>query len=134
MGNDLTVSMAVQGGQLDLNVMMPVMAYNVLDSMNILKNFLPVFTARCVRGITVQRDRCRHYFEESVALATILNPRIGYLKAAEVAKESEQRGLSIVEIILEKGLLTRAELDKILDPETVTGFLDKPSKRRAKKN
>jgi len=137
MGNDLTVAMAVQGGQLDLNVMMPVMAYNVLDSMNILKNYLPVFADRCIRGISAGRDRCRHYFEQSVALATILNPRIGYLKAAEVAKESEERDMSIVDLVLEKGILSKEELDRILDPETVTGYLDKPAKggkrRKAKR-
>lgn len=124
VGNDLTCAMAVQAGQLDLNVMMPVMIYNILDSMYLLTNYLPVFVEKCVLGITANRERCRQYFEQSVALATILNPRIGYLKAAEIAKESEKRGVSVAELVLEKGLLTGEELEAILDRETVTGQLD----------
>jgi aspartate ammonia-lyase len=105
----------------------------VLDSMSMLKNYIPVFVEKCIRGISVNPDRCRSYFEQSVALATLLNPRIGYLNAAEVAKESEKRGISIVDIVLEKGILTREELDRILDPETVTGHLDPSAKNRRRR-
>ncbi len=121
LGNDLTVSMAVQAGQYELNVMMPTIAYNILFSMEILKNYLPVFTGKCIQGITANPERCREYFENSPALATILNPYIGYLKAAEVAKESLKRGVTIREIILEKGLLDEETLNRILDPSSITG-------------
>ncbi|MFQ6092346.1 MAG: aspartate ammonia-lyase [bacterium] len=121
VGNDLTISMAVQAGQLDFNVMMPVMIHNLLESIEILKNFLPVFIEKCVRGISADTKRCRGFFEQSIALATLLSPRIGYLKAAELAKEAEGRGTSVVDVVLEKGILSREELEKILDPEVVTG-------------
>jgi len=120
VGNDAAVAMAVQAGQLELNVMMPVIAHNILSSMEMLKNFLPVFTERCVKGIAADADRCRHYFEASVGLATILNPYIGYAKAAEVAKESVATGKTLRQLILEKGLMTEADLDKALDPRRVT--------------
>jgi aspartate ammonia-lyase len=120
VGNDAAVAMAVQAGQLELNIMMPLIAHNVLFSMEILKNFLPVFTERCVKGITADAERCRRHFEASVGLATILNPYIGYAKAAEVAKESVATGKTLRQLILEKGLMTEADLDKALDPRRVT--------------
>jgi aspartate ammonia-lyase len=121
MGNDLTVSMASQAGQLELNVMMPVMIHNLLSSMEILKNFIPHFSARCVAGITADTGRCRTYFEQSVGLATILNTHIGYLAAAELAKESEATGTPIGELILSKGLLSPEQLGHILNPAKITG-------------
>ena len=121
IGNDLTVTMASQAGQLELNVMTPVINYNILQSMEILKNGVGAFLKRCVRGIKADEKRCRYYFERSAGLATVLNPLIGYAKASEVAKEALERRLTIREIILEKGLLTKKELDKILDPMRVTG-------------
>jgi aspartate ammonia-lyase len=121
VGNDLTIAMAVQAGQMELNVMMPVMIHNLLESMEIMKNFLPVLVARCVEGITVNQDRCRAYLEKNPALATTLSPRIGYLQAAEVAKESLERGVSIRDLVREKGLLADGEIDAILDP---SGLVD----------
>jgi len=120
IGNDTTVALAVQAGQLELNVFMPTIAHNVLFSMEILKNFLPVFTERCVRGIRADAARCRRYFESSVGLATLLNQHIGYAKAAEIAKESVRTGKTLRELILEKGLMTAAQLEKALDPKRVT--------------
>lgn len=120
IGNDTTVALAVQAGQLELNVMMPVIAHNVLGSMEILKNFVPVFTARCVSGIKAVADRCRHYFESSVGLATLLNQYVGYAQAAEVAKESVVTGKTLRELILEKGLMTAEQLEAALDPKRVT--------------
>jgi len=120
IGNDTAVALAVQAGQLELNVMMPLMAHNVLGSMEILKNFLPVFTERCVRGIEADADRCRAYFESSLGLATILNQRVGYEKAAAAAKEAAAMGKTLRELILEKKLMTEAELAKALDPRRVT--------------
>ncbi|MCI0656838.1 MAG: aspartate ammonia-lyase, partial [Acidobacteria bacterium] len=94
VGNDLTVALAVQAGQLELNVMMPAMIYNVLQSMEILKNTLEVFRSRCVEGITADAARCEHYALNSVGIATALNRHIGYAAAAEVAKESVRTGKS----------------------------------------
>ena len=120
IGNDTATALAVQAGQLELNVFMPVIAHNVLGSMSILKNFLPVFTERSVRGILAIGDRCQQYFESSVGLATLLNQYIGYAKAAEVAKESVTTGKTLRELILEKGLMTAEQLEAALDPKRVT--------------
>ncbi|MDX1763763.1 MAG: aspartate ammonia-lyase, partial [bacterium] len=121
VGNDLTISMAAQAGQMELNVMMPVMIHNLLSSMEILKNFIPHFSKRCVAGIAANDDRCKGYFEQSVGLATILNTHIGYLEAAELAKESEATGTPIGALILKKGLLSAKQLKEILDLERITG-------------
>ena len=120
VGCDATVALAAQAGQLELNVFMPVMANNLFFAMEILKNFLPVFTERCVRGIEADEARCRAYFESSVGLATLLNEYIGYAKAAEVAKESVKTGKTLRQLILEKGLMTEAQLAAALDPKRVT--------------
>jgi len=120
VGNDTAVAMAVQAGQLELNVMMPVIAQNVLFSMEILKNYLPVFTDRCIVGLEADAARCRAYFESSVGLATLLNESIGYAKAAEIAKESVATGKTLRTLILEKGLMTEADLDRALEVRRVT--------------
>jgi aspartate ammonia-lyase len=116
VGNDLTIAMAVQAGQMELNVMMPVMIHNLLESMEIMKRFTPPLTDRCIEGITANEYRCRSTLEKNPALATALNPKIGYLKAAEVAKEALERGISIRDLVKEKGLLTDPEIEEILDP------------------
>ncbi|MBN2584560.1 MAG: aspartate ammonia-lyase [Planctomycetes bacterium] len=120
IGNDTAIAMAVQAGQLELNVMMPGMAVALLDSMEYLKNFLPVFAHKCVEGITVNEDRCRGYFEASVGLATILNQKIGYLKAAEVAKQSVASGKSILEICRQERLLSAEEFRALGQPKAST--------------
>jgi aspartate ammonia-lyase len=117
VGNDLTVSFAVQAGQLDLNVMMPVIMHNVLFSIQILTNYLPVFRRKCVEGIAVNEKRCAQYLEKNPALATFLSPYIGYLEAAKIAKQALEEGRSVKEIALEKGLLKPEELERILDPK-----------------
>ncbi len=127
IGNDLTITMASQAGQFELNVMMPVMQYKLLDSVSILTNALKVFTNKCVKGITVNEDRCYQYATSSMAIVTALNPYIGYSKAAEVAKESLSTGKSIKEIILEKKLMSEEKLDELLSPLSMTkpGFISK---------
>jgi len=120
VGNDLTIAMASQAGQLELNVMLPVIGYKLLDSMRILTNALKIFTERCVAGIEADAARCRHYAERTLGLATALNPYIGYAAAAQVAKESLATGRSIRDLVLEKGLLKPDELDRILDPRAMT--------------
>ena len=102
VGNDVAVAMAVQAGQLELNVMMPTMSYSVMQSITILTNMLRVFTDKCVSGITANHKRCNFYVQATVSLATALNPYIGYAKAAEIAKEAVATGRSIIEIAREK--------------------------------
>jgi len=117
VGNDLTVSFAVQAGQMELNVMMPVIMHNMLFSIQILTNYLPVFRRKCVEGITVNEKRCAQHLEKNPALATFLSPYIGYLEAAKIAKQALEEGRSVKEIALEKGLLKPDELERILDPK-----------------
>ena len=112
-GNDAAVSLAVQAGQIELNVMTPAIAYNILFSIQILANYLPVFTEKCVRGITVDEKRCEQYLEKNPALATLLAPKIGYLEAAKIAKQAQAENRTVKEIALEKGLLKPEELEKI---------------------
>jgi aspartate ammonia-lyase len=120
VGNDATVALAVQAGQLELNVMMPAMTYSVLQSVTILTNMLQVFTDKCVRGITANQKRCEFYSQSTVSLATALNPYIGYQKAAEIAKESVATGRSIIDIAREKKLLSQKDIEEILDPVRMT--------------
>lgn len=120
IGNDLAVSMAVQAGQLELNVMMPLMNHNLLQSIEILTNAISAFTERCVTGIVADEQRCRYYVERTMGLATALNTYIGYANAAAVAKEALQTGRSIVEIVREKNLLPADRLEEILDPRNMT--------------
>ncbi len=117
VGNDLAVSFAVQAGQLELNVMTPVIMHNVLFSIQLLTNYLPMFRKKCVEGIRVNEERCLDYLEKNPALATLLSPKIGYLEAAKIAKQALEQGRSVKEIALEKGLLKAEELEKILDPK-----------------
>ncbi|MGH9569926.1 MAG: aspartate ammonia-lyase, partial [Candidatus Angelobacter sp.] len=120
VGNDMAVAMAVQAGQLELNVMMPTMAYNVLQSITILTNMLKVFSEKCVQGLTANEQRNAFYAQSTVALATALNPYIGYAKAAEIVKESRKTGRSIIDIARDKKLLTEQEIAEILDPANMT--------------
>ncbi len=120
IGNDLTITMAAQAGQLELNVMMPVMQYKLLDSISIITNALKVFSTKCVKGITANEEVCYQYAINSISIVTALNPYIGYSNAADVAKESLLTGKSIREIVLEKGLTTEEMLDKILSPAAMT--------------
>ena len=120
VGNDVAVAMAVQAGQLELNVMMPTMVYSVLQSITILTNMLRQFSERCVKGITANEKKNAFYAQSTVSLATALNPYIGYAKAAEIAKESVATGRSIIEIAREKKLLSEKEIAEILDPKRMT--------------
>jgi len=116
IGNDMTIAMAVQAGQFELNVMMPVIAFDLLQSIEILKNVTVVLTERCIRGITANAERCRDLAERSLGVAAVLNPYIGYERAAAVAREAQATGRTIREIVLEKGILNQEELERILDP------------------
>jgi aspartate ammonia-lyase len=126
MGNDLTIAVAAQAGQLELNVMMPVIAFDLLMSLTVLTNALTVFGRLCVDGITANEDRGRWYVEHSVSLVTALNPRIGYARAAEIAKRAIAKGKTIRETINEEGLFTPEETADIMDTYAMTEHIDKP--------
>jgi aspartate ammonia-lyase len=120
IGCDMTILMAAQAGQLELNVMMPVVAYNLLHEIEILANAIDSFARFCVAEIAADETRCRWYAESSMGVVTVLNPHIGYAAAADVAKEYVSSGKPIRQIVLEKKLLTREKLDRILDLKSMT--------------
>jgi aspartate ammonia-lyase len=120
IGNDTAVGLATQAGQMDLNVFTPVMIHNILESMAILTNYLPEFRSRCVEGITANEEVNRNYLEKNPSLATLLSPKIGHLAAAEIAKEALERGISVKEMALEKGVITEEEAKIIFDQVKLT--------------
>ncbi|MGH2639719.1 MAG: lyase family protein, partial [Rhabdochlamydiaceae bacterium] len=120
ISNDLCVTLAGQAGQLELNVMMPVAAWNLLSSIKIAANASRVFAKRCIDGITANREVCRRYAEMSSQLSTALSPRIGYDKAAEIAKKSVATKRSIRELAKEMTRLSDKELDELLDIKKMT--------------
>jgi aspartate ammonia-lyase len=120
MGCDITVAIAAEAGQLELNVMMPVIAWNALHSSRILREAMTALRAKTVEGLAVDADRARELLDRSTAVATALSPRIGYAATAEIAKESVRTGKSIRQVARERGVLTDAELDALLAPERMT--------------
>lgn len=122
MGYDTAIAFAAQAGQLELNVMMPLIAYDLIHSIEILGNTVDSLSKRCLTGITARRDRCLAYAEGSLALVTALNTHIGYLKAAEVAKKSLTTGKSIRAIVLEEGLMDEKQLAAVLDLEQMSNI------------
>jgi fumarate hydratase class II len=123
MGYDSAIALAAQAGQLELNVMMPLIAYNLIHSIEILGNTIKALTQSCIIGITANSDRCLAYAEGSLALVTALNPHIGYLNAAAVAKESLETSKSLRQIVLEKGLMSDLELAQVLNLEQMSSIL-----------
>lgn len=119
-GNDFTIALACGAGQLELNVMEPVIVFNLLQSLDILRNVLRVFRERCVQGITANVERCRDMVENSVGIITAINPHVGYDQASAIAKEAIATGQSVRTIVLERGLLTPEELDQILNAYEMT--------------
>lgn len=120
IGLDQTVMMAAEAGQLELNVMEPVLAYAMLQQFDCLGNSVELFTERCVRGITANKERCLEMVSNSVGLVTALNPVIGYKNCSAVAREATLSGRPVRDIVLEKGLLTAEDLDHILSPKQLT--------------
>jgi aspartate ammonia-lyase len=120
MGFDRSIEMAAQAGQLELNVMMPLIAYDLIHSIEILGNAIKALTEQCIVGITANPERCRDYAEGSLALVTALNTHIGYLNAANVAKESLTTGKSLRQIVLEQGLMDPDLLAQVLDLEKMS--------------
>jgi fumarate hydratase class II/aspartate ammonia-lyase len=120
IGCDLTVSLAGEAGQLELNVMMPVIAWNALHTSTILRESMKVLRTRCVDGIEADAARATQLLERSTAVATALSPYLGYAKTAEIAKEAVRTERSIRSIVLERGLMQAAELDRVLAAEAMT--------------
>ncbi len=125
IGNDQAVLMGEQAGQLELNVMMPLMAKNLVDSFSLLINGVRIFTKRCVKGIKANKKHCQYYVTHSAELATLLNPYLGYEKAAEIVNESLKTGETVYEVVKRKRLLEPSILDKIFE-----GTLIKKKTRR----
>lgn len=121
VGNDLALSLAVQAGQLDLNVMTPVMMHNILQSIQLLTNYLPAFRKRCVEGITVDKKRCASYVEKNPSLAVFLSPHVGYLEASKIAKQALEEKRSVKDIVLERGVLKPRQAERIFNPESMLG-------------
>jgi fumarate hydratase class II len=120
MGNDMTILMAGQAGQLELNVMMPIIGYNLFQSMDIIINAVNAFTEKCVRGIQANPEKARGWLAKNAILVTALNPVIGYSKGAEVAKEAMAKNLTVRDVVIEKGYLTEEEADKLLNVQSLT--------------
>ncbi|RMG97332.1 MAG: aspartate ammonia-lyase [Chloroflexi bacterium] len=120
MGNDMTVLMAGQAGQLELNVMMPIIAYNLFQSMDIIINAVNAFVDKCVVGVKANREKAEGWLAKNAILVTALNPVIGYLKGAEVAKEAMATNRTVREVVIEKGYLTAEEADRLLDVRSLT--------------
>jgi aspartate ammonia-lyase len=120
MGNDATIAAAAEAGQLELNVMMPVIAHNLFFTIDILTNATRVLSERCVTGISADAAQCAHWLERSPALVTALAPKIGYAKAAELAKEAVAKNVTVRQLVMEKKLLSAAELDEVLDLRAMT--------------
>jgi len=121
MGLDAAIAAAASGGQLELNVMMPLVAFDLCHALSILGNAVRAFDARCAKGLEADPERARHYAERTVSLATALAPRLGYAAAAEIVKESVRTGRSIVELAAERGGLSPAEARRVLDVRKLTG-------------
>jgi aspartate ammonia-lyase len=130
IGNDLTVTMAAEAGQLQLNVMEPVIAFNLLQSMRMMTRAMNVLAERCICGITANEARCHDMVMNSIGLVTALNPYIGYENATRIAKLALESGRGVAELALEEGLLSQAELDDMLKPEHMT----KPRRTRIQKD
>ena len=129
IGNDTAVSMAVQAGQLELNVMAPVIVHNILQSLSLLTHYLPVFTLQCVDGIEAQEDRLAMNAGTNPVLATLLTPKIGYQRAAEIAHESRINHKAIRDLAIEKGILSPEEADALFDLQTMAGNRNSRSRK-----
>jgi len=129
IGNDMTITMAAEGGQLELNAFEPVVFYCMFESIDILASAVQTFVDNCVTGITANEARCQELVDHSVGVVTALCPYLGYKKSAELAKKALQSNKSIRDLLLEEKILSAEEIDKILDPVNMTEPISlKPSK------
>ena len=120
IGHDVTITMAAEAGQLELNAFEPVVFYQLFETLSALNGAVKTLTYNCVEGITVNREHCENLVQRSVGVVTALNPYIGYKNAADIAKESLKTGESVRSIILRKNLMSAEQLDKVLDPHRLT--------------
>src|SRR5687768_13885044 len=120
IGGDVTVTIAAESGQLQLNVFEPIIAYRLLNGMIILTRACEVLRTRCVEGITANVERMRYFVEHSIGIVTALVPILGYEKATEIAKEALESGRGVYDLVCDRGYMTRAELDRALNPEAMT--------------
>lgn len=120
IGNDMTVTMAVEAGQLELNAFEPIIFYNLFQSIETLTHAVHTLVENCIKGITVNKEHCRCQVENSVGIITVICPYVGYQNAADIAHEALRDGRPVRELLLEKGLFTEEELDRILDPYAMT--------------
>ena len=120
IGNDVTVSFAAEGGQLQLNAFEPIIAHSLFKGLKHLHNGCLTLADKCVKGITANREHLRRLVEHSIGIVTALNPYIGYERATAVAKEAHETGKSVYELVLSKGWLSKAQLDELLRPEVLT--------------
>ena len=127
IGYDVTISMASEASELELNMAEPIIAYDLLHGLMILKNACVTLATRCVSGITANEDRCRQFVQNSIGIVTALNPVIGYEKSASIAKEALKTGGSVYELVLQKGWLTKEKLDDLLSPANMTDPRQLPS-------
>jgi len=120
IGNDQTVMMAAQAGQLELNVMMPIIAHNLFEMMHVMIGAINAFTTKCVVGLKANSEKANGWLAKNAILVTALNPVIGYLNGAAIAKEAMTSNRTIKEVVVEKGLLSAEEADKLLDARRMT--------------
>jgi aspartate ammonia-lyase len=114
IGNDTTTALAAQSGQFELNVMLPVMLKVVLESTDMLKNFVPIFSCNLIAGLTANKQKLRQHIENSPVIVTFLSPKLGYLVSAEIYKESLKTGKTIRELVVSKGLMSEKEVNALL--------------------
>jgi aspartate ammonia-lyase len=120
IGNDVTVTMAAEAGVLELNAMEPIMALSLFQSVRLLRNACHVLADKCVRGIVADRERCHGFVYDSIGIVTALNPVLGYEKSAAIAKEALVSGQRVYDLVLEKGWMSKEDLDEVLKPEKMT--------------
>jgi len=119
IGNDLTVTMAAEAGQLQLNVMEPVLTYAIMESMMLLTNGMDTLREKCIEGITANEEHCREMVLHSIGIVTALNPYIGYKNSTKIAKEALETGKSVYNLVLEHNILSKEQIDDILNPENM---------------
>ena len=127
IGNDIAITMAAEAGQLQLNAMEPLIAFNVLESIRLLTQAMEMFRNRCVRGITANRERCQELVDGSIGIITAVNPYIGYENATRIAKTALESGRGVLELIREEGLMSEAALEEVLSPASMI----RPQRRRS---
>ena len=123
MGSDRTVSRPAEASEFELKMAAPIIVYNPLSSMMLLKNAAIVLANRCISGITANREKCANYVKNSIGIVTALNPVLGYERSSSIAREALESGRGVYELVLEKKWLTQVELDDLLSPEKMANPL-----------